>query len=315
MKVKKYLVYLLVLITIISSSMTAFFAREFKYGSQDDAWHLYLDQPDDYVYDQIQSNGFSNEVVVKFLEHGKCLGYLEELKAQGRVPQDYVPSSSSGGNSGGSSSTPVPEPETEKSTEKAYTQEEIDNAWKETKRTDATCTEEGSIQYKNKLTGKKKTETIPMIEHVFEEVSTTDSTCTTVGYTYFACSGCGLEGEPLEIPLKEHDFKAVEEDAVMPTCTEEGKLPYVCEDCGETTSKPLSANGHDDGEWAVSKPAKAFTEGERILVCTDCKEVLSREVIPQTSPLSLGVCVGIGVALLAVTGGIVVLKKKKASNQ
>lgn len=74
------------------------------------------------------------------------------------------------------------------------------------------------------------------------------------------CTICGLtEGEPSE----RHKW-------TVATCTE----PSRCTVCGETKDAP---QGHEEGDWTVESEATLSENGERVLRCIYCDEVLDTE--------------------------------------
>lgn len=88
---------------------------------------------------------------------------------------------------------------TKKSTP-SYTKEQIDAAWVEDGRTEATCAAEGQISYKNTITGDTKVESIPATGvHTYEATGHVDATCVAEGHD--TCSVCG---ETVTIPATGH---------------------------------------------------------------------------------------------------------------
>ena len=170
-------------------------------------------------------------------------------------------------------STGTSSPQDPAKTTPSYTEEQIEAAWEETERVEATCVEDGSISYKNSLTGKTKTETIP---------------------------ATGL-----------HTFEVTEH--VDATCVDDGHETRTCSVCGETQTEAIPVLGHKEGNPAVTKKAGWFSEGELTVCCEVCGEVLSTEAIPQTCPLALWqiivIALGIVVAIFAV---IMVAMKNRA---
>lgn len=79
----------------------------------------------------------------------------------------------------------------EKSKTSIYTEEEIAAAWEETGRTESTCTENGSVEYTNSLTGEIKTEELELTEHDYQESERIEATCTEDGSITYTCSICG----------------------------------------------------------------------------------------------------------------------------
>lgn len=77
----------------------------------------------------------------------------------------------------------------------------------------------------------------------------------------------------------------VEENAVAPTCTEDGSHDDVvyCTNCGEEVSRNTvtdKATGHDWGEWVTIKEATETEEGDRIRTCKNDSSHTETETIP-----------------------------------
>lgn len=287
-------------------------------GGADGEFYVLLENcSDEEMIYFIRHNYFSTGVIEEMLNSGRCLGYYETLKAEGWIPQDFVPSSmQTSSNSTSNSSTTNQETSTPTTNdvatsaepEKTYTDTEIEAAWKETSRTEATCTESGVIKYKNSITGKTKSEEIPTVDHDYEIVEEIPATCIEDGRVTYTCTMCG-DSYSEEIEKLEHDY--VETSRTEATCTEDGEVLYVCAECENAYADTLPALGHTKGEWEATKEAGAFTKGEKVLKCTVCGEVLETADIPRTSPVSLVVIV-IGVVIVAGIGtGAVVFAKKK----
>lgn len=119
----------------------------------------------------------------------------------------------------------------------SYTEAEIEAAWEESNRTDATCTEDGVINYTNSLTEETKTEAIPATGHTYTTTSTEDATCTEAGKIVKTCDACGdvqeetiealghIEGEPTT--------------KVEPTLFTDGVEVVTCDTCGEELSSTV----------------------------------------------------------------------------
>ena len=75
----------------------------------------------------------------------------------------------------------------------------------------------------------------------------------------------------------------VKENIVPATCTEDGSKTVVCEDCGETIStEVIPATGHSFGEWTVTKEATCFEDGEESRTCSVCKYVETRPIFANS---------------------------------
>lgn len=75
----------------------------------------------------------------------------------------------------------------------------------------------------------------------------------------------------------------VKENIVPATCTEDGSKTVVCEDCGETIStEVIPATGHSFGEWTVTKEAACFEDGEETRTCSVCQAVETRPIFANS---------------------------------
>ncbi|SFL56893.1 hypothetical protein SAMN05216390_1521, partial [Lachnospiraceae bacterium KH1T2] len=119
---------------------------------------------------------------------------IAEQNAESNVPQNTTSNATSSTQPASTTSTTQVAKQTTKTEQKkpAYTEAEIDAAWSETNRTEATCAVDGKITYKNSLTGKTKTEAIPATgEHSYEEADKVEATCTKEGTVTHTCTVCG----------------------------------------------------------------------------------------------------------------------------
>ena len=241
------------------------------------------------IYEDIQDNYYSTSIIETMINDGHLLGYVDQLKAEGWIPQDFTPAGSKSSNTSSAevkTETPVETPnetstsdnkqpeKTEKNNKSEIktetTQEEIDAAWEETERVEATCTEDGKIVYTNSITGDTKEESIPAAGHDYEVTDTTEA-----------------------------------------ACTEDGKNTYTCKVCGDAYEEAIPATGHTEGEWKVTKEAGLFSTGSKEVTCEKCGEVLNTEKIPQTCPLPLAAVIGIVLAVVAVFGIVIIVVKKR----
>lgn len=198
--------------------------------------------------------------------------YLAELAAQDEAM--YGPSSNSSSSETQSTSKTNNSSSTSQKASSApkYTEAEIEAAWSETGRTDATCSKDGVITYKNLLTGKTKTEVIPATgEHSYELSEHVDSTCINNGYD-----------------------------------------TYTCTVCGDSYKDEIATTGHTEGEPQITKYASSFSTGESKTYCTTCGELVSTNTIPQTFPLPLSIVGAFGAgAVVFLIGLLSLLGKKK----
>ncbi len=236
--------------------------------------------------------GWSEKTIQSFIPE-----WRKELGLDASAPATNS-SASSASNAATSNATP------------SYTNEQIEAAWEETGRVEATCGEDGSVSYKNSLTGKTKSEKIPATGlHTYEVTEHVDATCIADGYETRTCTVCGeVQTEVIPSSGKEHSYELTEK--VEPTCTEEGREVYVCSICGDTYTTPIPATGHTESAPVVTKKAGWFTQGESTVYCANCGEVMSIEVIPQTCPLALWQIIVISVAVIAVMVVVIIMAMK-----
>lgn len=155
---------------------------------------------------------------------------------------------------------------------KCVTADEWEAGWQETERTDATCTDAGSVTYNNaNNTEITKTEEIPALGHAYDVTDTKE-----------------------------------------PTCTEKGSTTYTCGRCGDTYIEEMDALGHQEGDWTITKEPGLFNKGEKVIKCTVCNEVLKTKTVEQTCPLPLPVVIAIvGVMVVLIVGVVVTVKKRR----
>ena len=285
-------------VTVISdtdtSCVTVYSGGEKTVGREDGSYRtMEKYATDEEIYACIEDAYFSTPVIEQILNDGRCLAYVDQLKAEGWIPQDFTPAGSKSSNTSSVEAKPEtpaetsnetsasdnkqPEKteknnksETKTETKKEPTQEEIDAAWEETERVEAICTEDGKIVYTNSITGDTKEESIPTTGHDYEVTDTTEA-----------------------------------------ACTEDGKNTYTCKVCGDAYEEAIPATGHTEGEWKVTKEAGLFSTGSKEVTCEKCGEVLDTAEIPQTCPLPLAAVIGIVVAVVVILGVIVVLVRRR----
>ena len=202
------------------------------------------------------------------IENARLAGWSEE------EIQEFMPtwrkrlgldSSTPSTGSASNSSTQAPAKATS-----SYTKEQIEAAWEETGRVEATCGADGSVSYKNSLTGKTKTEKIP---------------------------ATGL-----------HTFEVTEH--VDATCIADGHETRTCSVCGEIQTEVIPAFGHKESNPVVTKKAGWFSEGELTVYCETCGAVMSTEVVPQTCPLALWQIIVIVIGIVAVVLAVIMVAMK-----
>ena len=192
----------------------------------------------------------------------------------------------------------------------SYSKEQIEAAWSETGRVEATCGTDGSISYKNSLTGETKSEKIPATgNHDYKVTDHKDATCIDDGYDIYTCAVCEATYNEVIPADGEHVYSIKE--SIAATCTEDGLDTVVCDVCGDTYTNTIPATGHKESEPVVTKEAGWFNEGVLTTTCETCGEVLSTEVIPQTCPLPLWAVCAIATGVLVVIISVIFFIRKK----
>lgn len=157
-------------------------------------------------------------------------------------------------------------------------------------KTEATCTEDGSITGNCDHCGKEVTLTLKAKGHEYIRVVDAEPTCTVNGWEHYECKNCPeyKDGSDMELKAPGHIAATVKVDedttelkwtiVKAPTCSEDGFAEVRCENCGIQMVDPegkieytreLPATGkHDFGEtWTVTKAATCEEEGEETGTC------------------------------------------------
>ena len=162
----------------------------------------------------------------------------------------------------------------------------LDATVTQTKRTEPTCTEDGSVKLiaSVRYDGERYTDTyilvLPALGHVTEVHGAKDATCTEPGLTGDeVCTVCGeTVRHSEEIPALGHDYESV---VTEPTCTEQGFTTHTCARCGDTYVDSYVDAAHKT-ELRGAKEATCTEPGcTGDEVCTVCGEtVRAGEEIP-----------------------------------
>ena len=163
----------------------------------------------------------------------------------------------------------------------------------QTKRTEPTCEEDGSIvhtatgKYNNEAITDTKTEKLEAKGHIAGETkieNTTESTCE-VGGSYdevVYCTVCGkeLSRTTVKTEAKGHKWNPGT-ITTEPTCTEEGVKTFECTVCGKTKTEKVEALGHDwNNDFTVDKEATCEETGLKSIHCKRCDIKKDETVIP-----------------------------------
>lgn len=154
---------------------------------------------------------------------------------------------------------------------------------------DSTCKVEGTGDAVVKCTMcdyefSRKTQSLPKKEHKPVLVSVVAPKCEKSGYTVYRCAECGSMYSTDPVKATGHNW--VVDEAVEPTCTEDGKTQGEhCEYCGEVTvpQETIPALKHLAGETKTENKVEptCIQDGGYDLVvrCENCTEIMSSEHI------------------------------------
>ncbi len=148
---------------------------------------------------------------------------------------------------------------------------------------EATCAVQGSTRHTCSICGDfYDTDITPALGHKYGLwVIDKDETCTEDGIKYRECTVCDKDTEGhIEMGIvlaKGHEHSPA---ITLPTCTEGGYTTFTCPDCGDIyVGAQTEALGHSYGDWTVNTEAECEKAGERVHICTVCKNE-ETEVIP-----------------------------------
>ena len=113
--------------------------------------------------------------------------------------------------------------------------------------------------------------------HEFQE-TVVAPTCKEPGYTLYQCA-CGYGYKGNYKPVGNHNFKVAESQPA--TCTESGKILFVCETCGEQAEKVVPATGHQFGAWSVQNYPACTEPGKQVRKCVRCDALEEMELAPM----------------------------------
>jgi len=143
-----------------------------------------------------------------------------------------------------------------------------------------TCEEDGILERKCKICGKKENQSIPKLSHEFDDGKiTVEPTCTEKGEKTFTCKKCdATKTEEIDECGHSYDDGKI---TVEPTCTEKGKKTFTCKNCDATKTEEIDECGHSYDDGLVIEVATCTTDGSKKFICVVCNES-KKEVIPAT---------------------------------
>lgn len=144
---------------------------------------------------------------------------------------------------------------------------------------DATCVEEGYINYICSECSKTKTEKVPVTDHDLLLESEEEGNCSKYSVFHFVCTVCGEKVDETG-ELGDHNF-VLSEDSVAATCTEGGYEKKVCSVCGKEEEGPTDPAGHTySANITIMEEATCTKDGSKGYVCSVCGDVKDFQVIP-----------------------------------
>ena len=155
--------------------------------------------------------------------------------------------------------------------------------------TEATCTEDGKIEYTCEVCGETVSENkvIPATGHGKTKETTTEATCTEDGKIEYTCEVCG-ESVSDNTVLKATGHGATKTTTTAATCGKDGKVEYTCEVCGESVSANEVIPATGQHKWDAGKVTKEPTteaEGVKTFTCSVCgatkTEAIAKVVKPE----------------------------------
>ena len=143
----------------------------------------------------------------------------------------------------------------------------------------ATCTSTGTKTATCSRCNAKKTQTIAALGHSYSSTKYS-ATCTSQGYTRYRCSRCSYSYTSNYTSALGHSYGSYVQTKA-PTCTAKGTETATCSRCSATTSRDISALGHEavtDESVAATCTVTGLTEGSH---CSRCDTVLEeQETVP-----------------------------------
>lgn len=141
-----------------------------------------------------------------------------------------------------------------------------------------TCIQEGSTVTKCRNCDFTRTTSIPKTgRHTFSDwIVDSEATCTTIGYKHIECTVCKSTIQNETIPVTTHTLYT---ERTEPTCTQDGSNTTKCRNCDYSQSYMIYSTGHTLQTEIID--ASCTTDGQTITACSVCGYTYSG-IIPAT---------------------------------
>lgn len=132
------------------------------------------------------------------------------------------------------------------------------------------CNENGELILKCSC-GHTKTDIIPKLNHIVDTGTIVNATCQEDGSINYKCQLCGVSMGVEVIHSEGHSWNNGSV-TVSPTCTADGVSTYTCTNCFQTKNENIPALGHSWNIGFVTKQATCTTDGILTYTCATCHQ-------------------------------------------
>lgn len=267
----------------------------------------------------IHAMGMPNELYTYFQEHGISVPSVEDIEraslatgiGAGGQPISDSYRRELEAKYGGGSSTPAPAASAPAQTPAPAVQKH-EHTYSSGITREPTCTDPGEETFTCDGCAASYVDEVAALGHDYVESVAKEASCTEEGEMSYACSRCD-DSYTEAIPAAGHRYSGEYTVDLEPTCTTDGEQSKHCLVCdGRTEITAVPAAGHTESvSYEVSTPATMFAAGEEVMRCAVCSDVIATRVIPQDTGSLYMMLGGIVIAVIAVIGIILAVKKKR----
>lgn len=267
--------------------------------------------------------GIPHELYVYFDEHGIAVPTVEDVEraslatgiGAGGQPISDSYRRELEAKYGGGSSTPAPAssaPATAPAQTPAPAVQKHEHTYSSGITREPTCTDPGEETFTCDGCAASYVDEVAPLGHDYVESVAKEASCTEEGEMSYTCSRCD-DSYTEAIPAAGHRYSGEYTADLEPTCTTDGEQSKHCLVCdGRTEITAVPAAGHTESvSYEVSTPATMFAAGEEVMRCAVCSDVIATRVIPQDTGSLYMMLGGIVIAVIAVIGIILSVKKKR----